>query len=701
MPFLHSNEGNRHHHHRRGTESSSFGSFDLQQPDVVVGGGVGNNHYHNDDADGNDGLFGLEALHYRAASLQQYTAPATTTGGESPRMLRHLPPAGEGGVTARRAGTDRPPLSHYYGSEGSSLHNGGDRPMGLNSSGGGYATTNNNNNNTSMESNDLRGFGAIGQLRQNAIEFDPNRRRASSQDNSSHFFSAAAATVAPGNPFGYQQQDLSQKFGALPSLSSHLHQQQHHLKSGCSNTSSFADVDKPRHIRSVSQPGPQGMGGAVQQQQQQQYLDSRFYSGPNSYESSYSKKPLGAAATRSASLSHQNLNSSYGQQFSSKSGASMPNLAYQQSGGYNNSSGYPPIEHREALDFHLISGSQLSSSYMGGLTTTESYGSGPISISPGQSPHQSYYGTHSRQASDSATMMSTQSMPMGLARHMDDDHPLVGEHIEVPDHDDLHGLPSYFMQSGGAHPLLRGATHGHSMSLDAISYVDNRLLTGGGAAAPSPVPKVVYAVKFKRSQRNFVPGPRISRDLKIGTYVKVEADRGEDLGIVVGKLPAEKFSSLSSRVSFTAGMGPPPVGSPADLKRIIRLATHDEVTLLGLKREEEEELLKICRAKVRQRGLPMNVVDAEYQFDRHKLTFFFEAVGRVDFRELVRDLFSIYKTRIWMQQLDKNTSTSAQAIICPQTANMHIDYGTPIIAPPSEFADSIVFHGMSDMNRSN
>ena len=53
----------------------------------------------------------------------------------------------------------------------------------------------------------------------------------------------------------------------------------------------------------------------------------------------------------------------------------------------------------------------------------------------------------------------------------------------------------------------------------------------------------------------------------------------------------------------------------------------------------------------------MNVVDAEYQFDRHKLTFFFEASCRVDFRELVRDLFSIYKTRIWMQQIDKVTAT--------------------------------------------
>jgi hypothetical protein len=82
----------------------------------------------------------------------------------------------------------------------------------------------------------------------------------------------------------------------------------------------------------------------------------------------------------------------------------------------------------------------------------------------------------------------------------------------------------------------------------------------------------------------------------------------------------------------------------------------------------------------------MNVVDAEYQFDRHKLTFFFEAEGRVDFRELVRDLFSIYKTRIWMQQLDKNTSAACRAASNPP-APVAMDFGTPIIAPMSEFRE--------------
>ena len=60
----------------------------------------------------------------------------------------------------------------------------------------------------------------------------------------------------------------------------------------------------------------------------------------------------------------------------------------------------------------------------------------------------------------------------------------------------------------------------------------------------------------------------------------------------------------------------------------------------------------MIREKVAQRKLPMQILDAEYQFDRHKLTFYFEADRRIDFRELVSDLFSLYKTRIWMQQVD-------------------------------------------------
>jgi hypothetical protein len=274
-------------------------------------------------------------------------------------------------------------------------------------------------------------------------------------------------------------------------------------------------------------------------------------------------------------------------------------------------------------------------------------------------------------------------------------HPLIGEHIDVPAEDQTY-------MGGQAYPQMRSPM-GHSSSMEQMQghYGDmnaaHHLPTAGSAL---PQPKVVYNVKFKHTQRCFVMGPRINRDLKIGTYVKVEADRGEDLGIVVGKVPSEKYN-VPARPSFRGGVGevgiiPPPSGlgaaGAADLKRIIRLATHDEVSLLAIKREEEEELLKICRTKVRQRALPMHVVDAEYQFDRHKLTFFFEAEGRVDFRELVRDLFSIYKTRIWMQQLDKTTSAAVPTGATPSPPVM-MDYGTPIIAPASEFSEFAAMNG--------
>jgi hypothetical protein len=165
--------------------------------------------------------------------------------------------------------------------------------------------------------------------------------------------------------------------------------------------------------------------------------------------------------------------------------------------------------------------------------------------------------------------------------------------------------------------------------------------------------KVIYTVKFKRSQRNFILNPLIQGDIKIGTYVKVEADRGQDLGIVLSRVPTEKFHPASRGSRFYNGsMTTHP--NLSDMKKIIDIASNEEIASLQIKQEEEEELLKLCRSKALQKDLRMNVIDAEYQYDRHKLTFFFEAEGRVDFRELVRELFSIYKTRIWMQQIDKN-----------------------------------------------
>ncbi|OQR92503.1 hypothetical protein ACHHYP_03643 [Achlya hypogyna] len=161
----------------------------------------------------------------------------------------------------------------------------------------------------------------------------------------------------------------------------------------------------------------------------------------------------------------------------------------------------------------------------------------------------------------------------------------------------------------------------------------------GSNNAPEYVPEAYYEVQFKRCRKDVFSG---LAGFKLGDYVKVEGDRGEDVGHVINL-----STDLKTFKSAVDGEGK----EASPMKRIMRLASEAELTLLREQHKEEQEVLQVCRSKVRQRMLPMNVIDAEYQFDRHKLTFFFEADRRIDFRELVRDLFAIYKTRIWLQQV--------------------------------------------------
>lgn len=159
----------------------------------------------------------------------------------------------------------------------------------------------------------------------------------------------------------------------------------------------------------------------------------------------------------------------------------------------------------------------------------------------------------------------------------------------------------------------------------------------------------IYKVHFKRAPRNFVLAPQAPRTLKVGDYVKVEADRGEDLGCIVAKIAVNEFKEFQPTAGyrgrgFSTGQ--------TEKKFLTRIANIDEMYQLLQKFRDEADVLRVIREKVTQRMLPMAILDAEYQFDRHKLVFFFEADHRVDFRDLVSDLFSLYKTRIWMQQVD-------------------------------------------------
>jgi hypothetical protein len=215
---------------------------------------------------------------------------------------------------------------------------------------------------------------------------------------------------------------------------------------------------------------------------------------------------------------------------------------------------------------------------------------------------------------------------------------------------------------------------------------------GGFSAQPRSEPTgPLYTVKLKRNQRTFVLGPRIKSKLVTGTYVKVEADRGEDLGIVIGEAPPEQPEAprrssyggfeASRRSSNGKGGRENNRDSP---KKILRLATKEEVALLATRRQEEVEMHQLCMQKVRERGLDMRIVDAEYQFDRNKLTFYFEAERRVDFRDLVRELFMICGTRIWMCQIN-TYATSTASRPATEAAHEDDDNNVPIIAPASEF----------------
>lgn len=87
------------------------------------------------------------------------------------------------------------------------------------------------------------------------------------------------------------------------------------------------------------------------------------------------------------------------------------------------------------------------------------------------------------------------------------------------------------------------------------------------------------------------------------------------------------------------------------LRPVIRVATRDDTWRYEGNKEKEEEAKKICIDKIAEHGLAMKIVDAEYTFDNSKLLFYFTSDGRVDFRELVKDLASIFKTRIELRQI--------------------------------------------------
>jgi len=143
----------------------------------------------------------------------------------------------------------------------------------------------------------------------------------------------------------------------------------------------------------------------------------------------------------------------------------------------------------------------------------------------------------------------------------------------------------------------------------------------------------VVGVRFKKAGKiyYFDPGEAI---INRGDAVIVETARGVEYGeVVVGpkSVPDEEVV--------------------APLKKVLRVATESDVAEMADNRRREQEAIAICARKVAEHGLEMNLIDCEYTFDGSKIIFYFTAEGRVDFRELVRDLAATFRTRIELRQI--------------------------------------------------
>lgn len=195
-------------------------------------------------------------------------------------------------------------------------------------------------------------------------------------------------------------------------------------------------------------------------------------------------------------------------------------------------------------------------------------------------------------------------------------------------------------------------------ALEALSASETQLPRFPGNSLPG-VHLVLVAFKGGRVDVFYLP-ENCDISLKVGSLVIVEADRGRDLGKVTELgvsidearlLKLRQYQQQQSALAVESGVQSGGTANPPALhfpKPITRFATSSEISQLLTKEADEEKARRVCALKVKAHGLTMGVVDAEYQWDRRKLTFYYSASHRIDFRELVKDLFRIYKTRIWM-----------------------------------------------------
>ena len=143
----------------------------------------------------------------------------------------------------------------------------------------------------------------------------------------------------------------------------------------------------------------------------------------------------------------------------------------------------------------------------------------------------------------------------------------------------------------------------------------------------------IVGVRFKNAGKIYYFDP-VDFEIEEDMDVVVETARGLEYGtIVVGKKEIDEESLVSP------------------LKPIIRIATEEDTKIYKENKEKAKETFELCLEKIKEHNLTMYLIDCEYTFDRNKLIFYFTAEGRIDFRELVKDLAAIFKTRIELRQI--------------------------------------------------
>lgn len=145
--------------------------------------------------------------------------------------------------------------------------------------------------------------------------------------------------------------------------------------------------------------------------------------------------------------------------------------------------------------------------------------------------------------------------------------------------------------------------------------------------------KNIVGIRFKRLGKIYFFNPK-SIKLQKGDKVVVETSQGEELAEVL----------ISNRLVEDDKIIEP-------LKKVVRIATEKDEKMRAENKAKEKDALKKCQEKIEKHNLPMNLIDTEFKYDGSKVIFYFTADGRIDFRELVKDLASVFRTRIELRQI--------------------------------------------------